>query len=561
MVDALALLLDHTWTHTDRQPGNAPAPAPLCQWQSPARCLATAPAPAQGAQGAQGAQRAGTQGAQGAGAQGAQRAGAQGSHGQVQSTGTAALQRRVTTELGSALAGIVSAYWSHATNELQLALLRGSARNSALHAALVIARAEGEASNAEVRALGESNNSLRLDLATQQKVVRLAQVHLDTTGAELGAARAELFQLRAELFQLRAELGQTRAERDQTRTELEATRTEQEATLAKANSTWNVLCQARHEIALNLDKLSAAVANGDCVVAERQSMLKNAAQWAARAEDASRGLMAARADAQSLRSELAAEAAQGAVAARGLQSLRSELEAEVAQETARAAVAARDRRLLHKRIAAAVAEAAKAAARAAVAEGSLMELRSEVAAPAKDLVDARAVILSLRSELAAAEGAAQAAVEGGLVAENQAPRSVLAARAAAEAEGATRAQAASDDEARLCDRVHRGRKRPRSPPGQGYARSGPEDPFNAPTDDRSLPPGPGPRVVLSGILRSTAMREYIAAEKLARGALLDMAVLSRDAGNALRAAQASVREARGGEPGGATTARLNQLLA
>jgi len=81
MEDALALLLGHTWQApaVGPHPGNAPAP---------------------------------TQG------------------GQVQSIGTAALQSRVPSELGEALAGIVSAYWSHATSELQFKLSHGSACNS-----------------------------------------------------------------------------------------------------------------------------------------------------------------------------------------------------------------------------------------------------------------------------------------------------------------------------------------------------------------------------------------------------------------------------------------------
>ena len=483
MVDVLALLLDHTWTHTDRQPG-APAPAPLCQWQAPARCLANAPAPAQ---------RAGAQGALG---------------GPVQSTGAAVPSP--VAELGSALAGIVSAYWSHATHELQLELSRGLARNASLHAALAFAQAEG-------RGLGESNESLRLDLAAQQRLVRVAQGQLDTTVAELGATRAELFHLRAELGQARTQLGQTR-------TELEAARTEHGATLAKATATWNVLCRARHEIAGNLEKLSAAVANEERVKAERQSMLTNAAQCAARAEDAARGLVAARAETQSLRSELAAEVARGAARAavaagelRALQqriagalaeaaqgALRDELAARAAAAKATAAAqaaAAEDlaaaravvRSLRSELAAGAQAAAAKEGERAAAAEdlaaasAVVRSLRSELAAgaqaaaakegeeaaAAEDLAAARAVVRSLHSELAAgaqaaaAKGKEEAAAAKALAAARAVVRSLrseLAARApAAVAKGGEQAAA---DEARRSDGVHRGVKRPRSP-GQG----------------------------------------------------------------------------------------------
>jgi len=71
----------------------------------------------------------------------------------VQSIGAAASQSRVTSELGSALACIISVYWSHATNELQLELSRGSARNMSLHAVLAFAQTERAASNAESRNL------------------------------------------------------------------------------------------------------------------------------------------------------------------------------------------------------------------------------------------------------------------------------------------------------------------------------------------------------------------------------------------------------------------------
>jgi len=333
MEDALALLLGHTWTRTDRHPGIAPAPAPL-GGQAPAvgPPPGNAPAPIQG--------------------------------GQVQSIGTAALQSRVPSELAAALAAIVSGYWSHATHELQL----DSARNSSVHAALAFAQEEGTASKAESKNLEESNKSLRLQLSTLQKIHRAAHEKLATAGAELGNTRAELghtraelVQLRAELVQLRAELGQTRAERGQTRTELGATRTEHETTLAKANATWNALCRARDEIAGTQEELAAAVANGERLNVEVQLLRENVALWTTRAKDTGNGFVAARADRQSLRSGLAAEVAQGtllrselaaaeaatraqAAAGEGLvaeiQSLRREL--EVAAEAARAQAAAEE---------------------------------------------------------------------------------------------------------------------------------------------------------------------------------------------------------------------------
>jgi len=110
----------------------------------------------------------------------------------VQPIGTAALQSRVMSELGTALDGIVSAYWSHATSELQLELIRGSARNLSLHAALDVAKAEGAASKAESTNWGEMLRATHEQLATANAKVVDSQAELGRTQAALGETRARL---------------------------------------------------------------------------------------------------------------------------------------------------------------------------------------------------------------------------------------------------------------------------------------------------------------------------------------------------------------------------------
>jgi len=217
--------------------------------------------------------------------------------GQLQSTGTAALQSRVSSEVGAAVAGIISEHWSRAIKELQIEFDRGSAHNLTLQVALASAHTEVAASKADSMKLAESNKRRRIHFEKGEKIVRAAQGQIDAIGTEC-------LRLQTELEQANAELGQTRGQGDQTRAQLGAAHTRLNAAATQIYDDWNMKTRLA-------EKLSEAGVNQERMNMETQSLRMDVATWTTTAEDAARRLVAAMTAGQSLQSQLTAAVTQG----------------------------------------------------------------------------------------------------------------------------------------------------------------------------------------------------------------------------------------------------------
>ena len=486
--------------------------------------------------------------------------------GRVRAVEVVALHARVRSELVTALAGIISAYWSRATVELQFELSRGSARISSLHAALAVAASEGVEFNDVFERMRVWNESLRCDLSVQAAELGAIgaaaglAVQVEVAEADRAATRARGQSLRSELVTAVAGLvarvavaergqGAARAESQSRRGELAAARAglatqvavaekDQEAARAESQSLRSELAAARTRMAVAEEAQEAARAE----VQSLRSELADAVAWAAVTE---KGEEATWAELQSVRSELAvAEESQEAARAES-QSLRSELAAAVAaavavaeegQEAARA-----ESQSLRGELAAAVA-AAVATEVAATSKGA--KRKTSIRRMARELASVRAKLVAAEDEVAK-QGQLEMVLDRG----NLGPE---VGRSGAGA------QVASDGELCLGDSVHRGLKRPRSPPGQVGATSR----YSPPTGSFLGPfRSPHRRLVSvqvltsSGTPLSSATCEYMAEEEQALEVVLANAVAVRDIGNTLRAAQARVREALGGNVGHDTATR------
>ena len=383
MKDALALLLGHTWMRTDRQPGIAPAPAPL-GGQAPmvGPPPGNAPAPTQG--------------------------------GQVQSIGTAA--SRVPLELCTALANIVSAYLSHATSELQLE----SARNWSLNAALACAQAEwadmqlhetlwkkrAMDTGWKLEAASANGHTLRSGLAAEV-------AKCESLRGELAAEVAKCESLRSKLAAAEAATRAQAAAEDGRVAENQSRRSELEAAAEAARGQAAALVAANQLMRSELAAAAAAAATRAQAAAAAATRAHAAAEAATQAQAAAAAATRAQAVAEAATRAQAAVAEEDRGAAKEeCESMRSEIEGRVAENQS-----------LRSELEAA-AEAARA--QAAAEEGLVAANQS----------------LCSELETAAEAARAQAAAEEGRVAANQSLRSELAAARAAAAEAATQGQAA-----------------------------------------------------------------------------------------------------------------------